>query len=753
MASVSTEKKTPASPVVPRGDSSEARMASQSDVANERISEESWAWARLDPEIRAPLASQVDRELANRSIYGALIYFIVCIVLAFSTPYYNDHPIVLISSTSCTLSLGILRIVAARRLRNPPPHAAARRAFLFATYATFVIWGLFCAWTLHLYAGEWTAMILLLSTASLAGGASSSLAPSLHLALRCLIILIGPTIVSAFILGGSRHWVLGGFAALYLGFLLVQARDNWRAFWGASVAAEREKIRGSAERRKAEQERASLVAAMEQAAEEILITDTGGNIQYCNPSFEQVTGYSRTEVLGRNPRFLKSGAHDALFYKDLWETISSGRVWTGRIRNRKKNGTLYESEGTISPIHDSSGKLTGFVAARHDVTEMLQLESQLRQSQKMESIGRLAGGVAHDFNNLLTVISGYGGLLAKSMEEGDPRKSYVEGLRKAAESAANLTQQLLAFSRKQLIQPRAVDLNALITDTRELIRRLLGEDIELIATLDPALGRVVIDPEQTIQILMNLAANARDAMAAGGKLTLRTSNIREEEIPAVAKIAGPAVRLSVIDTGAGMSEETCQHIFEPFFTTKDKGRGTGLGLSTVYGIVQQSGGWIDVQSESGKGTAFHLYFPSSPQEAPPKEVRGVHSIPAGGSETILVVEDLKEIRNLITQVLEVYGFRILSASNGEEALAQAERYNGPIDLLLTDVIMPGVTGKQLADRLLALRPETKVLYTTGYSWEVIADRGVLNAEVPCLPKPFTPGALVAKVRQVLGPPK
>jgi PAS domain S-box-containing protein len=731
-------------------------MAAEPEESS-RAAEESWAWENLDPEIRIPLANRVDREIAARSVFGAMVYFIVCIVLAFTTSFYRDHPAILLISTGCALVFGVLRETTALRLKKKSPgeKTRARPLFLFATYATFAFWGLFCAWTLRLYPGQWTSMLLLLSTASFAGGASSSLAPNLRMALRCLVILIGPTVISAFTLGDRQNWALGGLAAIYLVFLLGQAKDNWRAFWGASVAAEKEKLRGTAERRRAEEEKASLVTAIEQAAEEILITDAEGIVRYCNPSFEQVTGYSREEALGRNPRFLKSGRHDAAFYENLWQTIKSGGVWTGRMVNRKKDGTLYEAEGTISPIHDSSGKLTGFVSARHDVTELLELESQLRQAQKMESIGRLAGGVAHDFNNLLTVICGYGDMLIKSLAPSDPRQRYLEGIRKAAESATSLTQQLLAFGRKQIIQPRALDLNRLIADTSELLRRLLGEDVELMTMLDPAAGRVVMDPEQTIHILMNLAANARDAMPDGGSLLLRTSNVAAAEIPVVARIEGEAVRLSVIDTGSGMDEEIRQHIFEPFFTTKEKGRGTGLGLSTVYGIVQQSGGWIEVHSEPGQGTAFHLYFPRTESAAPVTKAEAATrtSAAAKGSETILVVEDVPEIRTLITHILELGGFLVLSAANGDEGLRRARDYQGRIDLLLTDVIMPGMTGKQMADQLVAIRPEIKVLYTTGYSWEVIADRGVLDEEVPYLAKPFTPDTLLAKVRQALGPLK
>jgi two-component system cell cycle sensor histidine kinase/response regulator CckA len=329
-----------------------------------------------------------------------------------------------------------------------------------------------------------------------------------------------------------------------------------------------------------EQERARLVAAIEQAAEEILITDIDGNIQYCNPSFEQGTGYSRSESLGRNPRFLKSGQYDAEFYRSLWSTIKGGSIWTGRIANRKKNGSLYETDGTISPLHDTAGKLIGFVSARHDVTDQLRLESQLRQAQKMPSIGRLAGGVPHDFNNLLTVIIGYGWTLHELFSAEDSRLGYINEIRKAGERAGSLTQRLLAFSRQQIIRPTPIDLHRVIRDMEQMLQRLVGENIGLIAVLAPSLALVLADADQMNQVLMNLAANSRDAMPTGGRLTLRTAKI---ELPAAIsgddrKLAGPVVLLAVSDTGVGMDETTRQHIFEPFFTTEALGRGTGLGL-------------------------------------------------------------------------------------------------------------------------------------------------------------------------------
>jgi PAS domain S-box-containing protein len=742
--------------------SSRKHPFSENPLGAERVqftqtSEESWAWSKLEPEVRAALTNRIEQELARRSIAGSMVYFVISLVLSFSTPYFTGHPAVLVSVGCLTLLTGALRILTARRLLVQPPQAPAwtRRVFLATTYAAVVVWGWFCAWTLRLYAGEWTAMFLFLCTAALASGACSSLAPSARLAYRCLIIMFAPAIGVAFTLGDRRYTGLGIVTVVYLAFLLAQARGNWREFWSASVIAEREKIRGSEERKRAEMERTTLFRAIEEAAEEILITKVDGSIQYCNPTFERVTGYQRSEVLGQNPRFLKSGKHDAEFYRDLWTTITKGGVWTGRFTNRKKDGTLYEVEGSISPIHDSSGKLTGFVSTRHDVTERLRMESQLRQAQRMESIGRLAGGVAHDFNNLLTVIGGYSASLEERLAQGDPRREFAKEIRQSAERAASLTRQLLTLSRKQLTVPKAVDLSALITDTQKILQRLVGEDVEVVVNPAPSLGLVKVDPDQMSQILMNLAANARDAMPEGGRLTLRTANVAPMQEAARGHgtlFRRPTVLLEVCDTGVGMNEETRQHIFEPFFTTKGRGHGTGLGLSMVYGIVQQSDGFIDVRSEQGSGTTFSIYLPRVENGIAVRKAEEPFDAELGGTETVLVVEDQAEVRRLITGVLASYGYRVLEASNGSTALSEAQGYPARIDLLLTDVIMPDMTGKDVADRLRPARPEMKVLYVSGYSGEVIAHRGVLEAGVAYLPKPFTPTLLVRKVRQVLGPP-
>lgn len=721
-----------------------------------QTSEESWAWSKLEPEVRGALTNRIGQELARRSISGAMVYFVISLVLSFSTPYLTGHPATLVTVACLTFLTGGLRILAARRMLAEPTEAAPwiRRLFLTTTYTAFIVWGWFCAWTLHIYSGEWTAMFLFLCTAALASGACSSLAPSARLAYQCLILMFAPAIGVAFTLGDRRYTGLGIVTTIYLAFLLAQARENWREFWSASVTAEREKVRGSEERKRAEMERATLFRAIEEAAEEIMITNVDGNIQYCNPSFERVTGYSRSEVIGRNPRFLKSGKHDPEFYRDLWTTITNGSVWTGRFTNQKKDGSLYEAEGSISPIHDSSGKLTGFVSARHDVTERLRMEAQLRQAQKMESIGRLAGGVAHDFNNLLTVIGGYSYTLEERLAPGDPRREFAKEIRQSAERAASLTRQLLTLSRKQIAMPKAVNLSVLLGDTHRMLQRLVGEDVEVSVMPDPSLGFVKVDPDQMNQILMNLAANARDAMPQGGRLTLRTANVEPMEKPAGGNgtlFRRPTVLLEVCDNGVGMNEETRQHIFEPFFTTKGRGRGTGLGLSMVYGIVQQSDGFIDVHSEPGSGTTFSIYLPRVEDETAARKAEECSAVQLRGAETVLVVEDQSEVRRLITGVLASYGYRVLEAPNGTAALTQAKEYPARIDLLLTDVIMPDMTGKDVADGLRSARPEMKVLYVSGYSGEVVAHRGVLEAGVAYLPKPFTPTLLVRKVRQVLGP--
>jgi signal transduction histidine kinase len=381
-----------------------------------------------------------------------------------------------------------------------------------------------------------------------------------------------------------------------------------------------------------------------------------------------------------------------------------------------------------------------------------QLEDQLRQAQKMESVGRLAGGIAHDFNNLLTIIAGYSQLGLELVSPKDPVAGHLGEIKRAADRAAELTRQLLAFSRRQVLSFQVINLNAIVTGMDRMLRRLIGEDVELETRLAPGLGRVKADPGQIEQVIMNLAINARDAMPWGGKLTLETRNVELDEKYAASHASvkpGPYVLLAVSDSGAGMDKEVLEHIFEPFFTTKEQGKGTGLGLAMVYGTIKQCGGFIWVYSEKGKGATFKIYLPLVEEGEEGEATQAVEERPLTGTETILLVEDETGVRGLAEQVLADYGYRVLAASRGEEALRLAAQSDGPLHLLLTDVVMPGMSGRELAERLHPSKPGLKVLYMSGYTDEAIVRHGVLEEGVEFLQKPFTPQALARKVRQVL----
>jgi PAS domain S-box-containing protein len=511
-------------------------------------------------------------------------------------------------------------------------------------------------------------------------------------------------------------------------------------------------IRDITERKRAEAERIRLVTAIEQSAEAVVITDTRGTIEYVNPAFTRITGYSRDEVLGQNPRILKSDKHDPAFYHQLWATILKGEIWHGEIINRRKDGSLYTEQMNIAPIRCERGEITHFIATKEDVTIRKQLEQQLVLAQKMEAVGRLAGGVAHDFNNLLTIINGYAQLLTERSSPEDPRRDQLSEILRAGERAASLTRQLLAFSRQQVMEPRVLDLNSVVADLQKMLGRLIGEDVELVTALKPKLGHVKVDPGQIEQVIMNLAVNARDAMPEGGKLFIETSDVEIDENYArshTSMIPGKYVMVAVSDTGCGMDPETQAHIFEPFFTTKEKGRGTGLGLATVYGIVKQSGGFIWVYSEPGQGSTFKIYFPVVSEDVSKAKAAKVRTKPAKGSETLLIVEDEEAVRALVCETLQSKGYKILEAQGAEHALKISEQHTKPIHLLLTDVVMPQIGGKELAKRLSSLHPETKVLYMSGYTDDAIVRHGILERGTSFLQKPFAPDALVRKVREVL----
>jgi signal transduction histidine kinase/CheY-like chemotaxis protein len=408
-----------------------------------------------------------------------------------------------------------------------------------------------------------------------------------------------------------------------------------------------------------------------------------------------------------------------------------------------------------TPVRGPAGELLYIIHRVEDVTEVVRLQRQgnEQQSQRMEALGRLAGGVAHDFNNLLGVIIGYGELLGRNIQDNVRLTRYVADILKAADRAGGLARQLLAFSRKQVLQPRVLDLNVVVADTENMLRRLIGEDVMLVTVLEDALGHVKADPGQIEQVLMNLAVNARDAMPRGGRLTIETANVDLDAAyvrlrPGVEP--GPYVMLAVSDTGHGMKQETLGHVFEPFFTTKAAGKGTGLGLATVHGIVKQSGGHVWVYSEPEHGATFKVYLPRTKEAAPvaagPDDAE--HGVPQG-AETVLLVEDETGLRELVRECLEGSGYRVLEARQAGHALEIAEDYAGPIHLLVTDVVMPGMSGRELAERLALPHPGMKVLYMSGYTDDAVVLHGVLAEEMAFLQKPFTINALARKVRAVL----
>jgi signal transduction histidine kinase len=404
------------------------------------------------------------------------------------------------------------------------------------------------------------------------------------------------------------------------------------------------------------------------------------------------------------------------------------------------------------PLRDAAGRVVGVLGVYQDITQLKRLEEQFRQAQKMEAVGRLAGGVAHDFNNLLTVINGYSDMVLTTLDDHDPVRPLIEEVGKAGDRAAGLTRQLLAFSRQQILRPKVLELNEVVADVSKMLRRLIGEDVELALKPGAGLRRVKADPGQIEQVVMNLAVNARDAMPTGGQLTIETRNVERDGACAhdgSEVRPGSYVLLAVSDTGCGMTEEVRERVFEPFFTTKELGQGTGLGLATVYGIVTQSGGHIEVATAVGRGTTFRVYLPAvSGDSALVEKAAGASALPRG-TETVLVVEDEAGVRELACLVLQRLGYEVLVAANAEQAVVVARHTERPLELLLTDVVMPGAGGRVLAERLRAANAELQVLFMSGYTDDAVVRHGVESDRVHFLPKPFTPATLARKVRDVL----
>lgn len=505
-------------------------------------------------------------------------------------------------------------------------------------------------------------------------------------------------------------------------------------------------------RKAADRERARLTQAIEQAAESIVITEPGGEVVYVNPAFEKETGFTREEIVGLNHRTLHSADNPPDLYSVIFSTIAKEGTWSGEILANTKAGAVLRLAVTTSAVRDSAGSLVNFVTVQHNITRERELEDQLRLSQKMEAVGRLAGGVAHDFNNLLTAISGFAELAATEVEPGGELAGYLDEIRRSADRATELTSQLLTFGRRAVLQPQVIELNRVVADVAPMLRRIIGEDVRLDVSSDPSLGRTLADRGQLEQVIVNLAANARDAMPAGGQLTIATENVVFDDLYAADHPEvrpGKYVRLTISDTGVGMDASTAAHIFEPFFTTKNPGRGTGLGLATVFGIVNQAEGHVSVESAPGQGATFRIDLPAidlEPDEAASVEAKG----PAErGRETVLVVEDEPAVLRFAATLLERSGYTVLRAPTGDEAVELARHHPGQIDLLFSDMVMPGLTGRETAAAVQATRPGIRLLFASGYSEEMNASRDGRGIGDAFLSKPYAADALLRAVRASL----
>jgi len=501
------------------------------------------------------------------------------------------------------------------------------------------------------------------------------------------------------------------------------------------------------------------------------IIDNNHIITHWNKACESLTGFSASEVVGTKKQWLVFYAEERPVMADVIVDEATEKEIAGYYEGKYNKSILtegaYEGEDffpdlgekgkwlffTAAPLKDQEEKIIGAIETFRDITEQKKLEAQLAQSQKMEAIGMLAGGIAHDFNNLLTVIIGNAQLALMDVIKDESLRKEIEEIKKAGNKAAALTRQLLAFSRKQIVRPEILDINELLTDIEKMLGRLIGEDIELLTIPDPELWQVEIDPGQIEQVIMNLAVNARDAMPQGGKLTIETANVELDDTyfrnRCVESAPGHYVVLTVSDTGSGMDKETREHIFEPFFTTKEVDKGTGLGLSTVYGIAKQNNGFIWVYSEPGQGTTFKVYLPEVKKDADMEKKEQFPMDDLGGSETVFIVEDDDVLRKFVQEVLQSYGYRLLVAENGEDALRVCKEHDGQIDLMITDVVMPKMGGREAAERLQPLYPRMKVIYMSGYTDDAIVHHGVLEPGLNFLEKPFTPEGLARKVRETL----
>ncbi len=519
-------------------------------------------------------------------------------------------------------------------------------------------------------------------------------------------------------------------------------------------------IRDVTEQKAQEEKIRRLATVIEQSEQAVIITDLQGHITYVNPAFERTTGYKSAEVIGENPRILQSGKQDSRFYKTLWDRLTAGQSWQGIFHNKKKDGSLFYERAVIFPIKDHRGKIINFAAVKQDITEEKVLEEQLLHAQKMESLGVLTGGIAHDFNNLLSIIKGYSELGLHRLSENSTGYNELSTILKAANKAENLVNQLLAFSRKQVIDPRAVSINEIISNMNKMLRRLIGENIHIETHLASGIPSIMADPGQIEQILVNLVVNARDAILEQSnkhpekRVTIETGYRRIDKTHAETRWKirkGDYVILSISDTGKGMSEEVLHKIFDPFFTTKEVGKGTGLGLSTVFGIVKQNKGFIHVYSEPYNGTTFNIYWPASEKNVSTKKKNPPEDLILKGKGGILFVEDQPELREMVTQALRDMGYSVTEAENGEKALCLLKEGHH-FDLLITDLVMPKMNGDELAKEARRIYPELKIIFTSGYTDSHLIHNGILKNGINFLHKPFTLSNLSKIIRETLSGP-
>jgi len=516
---------------------------------------------------------------------------------------------------------------------------------------------------------------------------------------------------------------------------------------GSQIGQFIERKQAEAELRESNHQLRTLIQASPLA---IVALDPKGIVQAWNPAAERIFGWSADEVMSRPVPYIPPEKQRE--YQTVFREEQDGKYLVGfETQRMRKDGSRVEIRISTAPIQNAGGEVVGFLGLIADITEEKQMEAQFHQAQKMEAVGQLAGGVAHDFNNLLTIIQGYSSLLLQKLPVEDKNRRFVQEIHRAGERSESLTQQLLVFSRKQVVTPKVLDLNAVAADADKMLRRLIGEDVRLTTTVWPHEIRVRADQGQLEQVLMNLAVNARDAMPQGGVLTIETSELElaDEYARVHADVpAGFYARLTVTDTGSGMTPEVRAKIFEPFFSTKGPGKGTGLGLAVVHGIVKQSGGQIEVESKPGVGTSFTIYLPRVDQPIQHKLVSGEQPVPRG-SETILLVEDEDRVRELTREILTDCGYTVVEAADGNAAIRTAQQHAGPIPLLVTDVVMPGMGGRIVAERVRLIHPEARVLYVSGYTDDAVVRHGILLDEVAFLQKPFTPQSLAFKVRELL----